>query len=593
MPRTRRQPAPAPVIPTTSLVSSASRYPGKSPARIYLPRQDWQRECYRHYAICGEARFAARFFGHAVSRATLKTGEVVNGTVVDTPTGPAQDALDALFNGKDGQTEMLDSIGIHLTIAGECYLVGREVEGADVWEVVSVLEMVVTGNAWMINYQDGNPPIDLTDNDVVIRIWLPSPAKRIEADSPFRSLLPLLGEIEWLTRHVFAQITSRLAGAGILMMPQGMTFPPPPDLDGVARETTNDADSFMLTLADAMLTPIQDPGSPAAMVPIVVTAPDDAIDKARLLTFWSELDSNAKDLRDETIRRFALGMDLPPEQVLGMASNGGTGGGSSNGVSHWGAWQVEESTIKLHIEPMLDVIVNALTMGYLRPALDDGSPVLVVYDSSRLRLRPDRSKEAFELYDRGLLKVEALLRENGFDLDDLPDEAEFQRWLLVKVASGSATPEQVQAALGVLGVDLGNLVNDQQPRETPQPPSLLDHPVNPRTPAERPGAALLAASEALVFRALERAGNRMRNTNGTKPPGVPAYETHCYVKANGTAERLLEDAWSCAAQVLDGIADPEMVVPVLDSYCHALLAEQSAHERTRLVDWLRLAEVST
>ena len=114
------------------------------------------------------------------------------------------------------------------------------------------------------------------------------------------------------------------------------------------------------------------------------------------------------------VRRFALGMDLPPEQVLGMSSNGGTGGGNSNGVSHWGAWQVEESTIKLHIEPMLDTIVSALTLGYLRPALGDNDDAVIVYDTSALRLRPDRSKEAFELYDRGLLSVDALLRENGF-----------------------------------------------------------------------------------------------------------------------------------------------------------------------------------
>jgi len=584
MPRTRKQPRDPVVIPTTALVASSTRYPGKA-ARIYQPRQDWQRECYRHYAICGEARFAARFFGHAVSRALLKTAVIEVGVVKETPAGPAADALDMLFNGQDGQTQMLDAIGVHLTIAGECYLVGRSVEGVDVWEIVSIIEMQVTGTSWIISYGDGLPPVELSESDVVIRIWLPSPAKRIEADSPFRSLLPLLGEIEYLTRHVFAQITSRLAGAGILLMPQGMSFPPPPDANGAARETANDADAFMLTLADAMLTPIQDPGSPAAMVPIVVTAPDEAIDKPRLLTFWSELDSNAMVLRDEAIRRFALGMDLPPEQVLGMASNGGTGGGNSNGVSHWGAWQIEEATIKLHIEPMLDVIVNALTMGYLRPALGDDTGALVVYDSSALRLRPDRSKEAMELYDRGLISAEALLRENGFDLDDMPAAEEFKRWLLVKVASGSSTPEQVQAALGMLGVNLGTLVAQEIPRQAPPPPSLEDHPSRPRTPP----AALVAASEALVFRALERAGNRMRNTT-SRPPGVPAFETHVYVKPNGNCERLLEDAWSCAPQVLDGIADAETVIPVLDSYCHALLTEQSAHRRDRLVNWLRLAQ---
>lgn len=587
MPRRKVEPETV-VIPTTSMVASATRYPGKA-ARIYQPKQSWQAECYRHYSICGEARFAAKFFGHSVSRATLHVAEVVAGKQVETDTGPGADLLNALFNGKDGQTQMLDSIGTHLTIAGECYLVGRQVDGVDTWEIISCLEMQVAGTAWEINYGNGMPAVPLTEDDVVIRIWLPSPAHRIEADSPFRALLPILSEIEWLTRHVFAQITSRLAGSGILIMPQGMTFPPPPVTLAEDGTTTgpvpaNDADAFMATLAEAMMTPIEDPSSPSAIVPIVITAPDDVIDKARLLQFWSELDSASMGLRNEAIRRFALGMDLPPEQVLGMSGNST---GSTGSVSHWGAWQVEESTIKLHIEPMLDVVVNAITVGYYRPLMPDGDTSVVAYNSAALRLRPDRSKEAFELYDRGLISAEALLRENGFEPTDMPLPDQFQRWLLIKVASGSATPEQVQAALGALGVDLGPIAQPEaDTRETRPDRTLEDHPTRPRTPDE---SALVAASEALVFRALERAGNRLRQSV-SRPPGAPAYETHIYVKANGSAEKLLEDAWSCAPQVLDGIADSDVVVPVLSAYCASLMAEQSPHRRDRLVNWLRLAE---
>jgi len=574
------------VIPSTALVASSTRYPGKA-ARIYVQRADWQTECYRHYAICGEARFAASFFGHSVSRAILGTAELVEGKPVTTPVGPAQDKLDELFAGKDGQTQMLDSIGTHLTIAGECYLVGRQEGGGDVWEIVSVMEMQVSGEQWSINYGSGYPIVYLEETDVVIRIWLPNPARRVEADSPFKALLPLLGEIEWLTRSVFSQITSRLAGAGLLMLPQGMSFPPPPEQEGVNGGSTNDADAFMLTLADAMLTPISDPSSPAAQVPIVVTADPDAIDKVKLIHFWSELDSESKELRTEAIRRFALGMDLPPEQILGMSS-GGTGGGESTGVSHWGAWQIDEATIKLHIEPMLDVIVNALTMGYLRPALGD-SVAIVVYDSSKLRLRPDRSKEAFELWDRGLLTDEALRRENGFSEDDAPQAKDFKVWLLRKLASGSTTPEQVEAAARQLGVDLGGVTAPTGiPREERPPPSLEQHPTRPRTPAES-SLLLLAASEPLVYRAMERAGNRLRQT-GSRPPNVPSYETHVHVKANGTAEQCLADAWSCAPQVLAGVgADPDEIIPVLNSYCMTLLNEQSPHSRDRLASWLELA----
>jgi hypothetical protein len=557
---------------------------------LYNQYQDWQRECYRHYAICGEARYGARFFGHALSRAVLSPAFLNDKHEIEyLDSGPAYDALDDLFDGKDGQAQMLDSIGVHLTIAGECYLVGRQTIAGDLWEVLSCLEVQVTGDAWQVVYGNGTPAIPLTEEDVVIRIWSPAPSKHIEADSPFKALLPILSEIEWLTRHVFAQITSRLAGAGILIMPQGMTFPPPPAQDGQEVVSTNDADVFMATLADAMLTPIADPGSPSATVPIVVTAPDDSIDKPRLLQFWSQLDEHAMELRTEAIRRFALGMDLPPEQVLGMSSNTGTGGGSSNGVSHWGAWQIEESTIKLHIEPMLDTVCNALTMGYLRPAIGDGQEsvaAFVTYSTERLHLRPDRSREAFELYDRGLLSAKALLRENGFPVADLPEPEEFQRWLLVKAATGSTTPEQVEAAMEQLGVDLSTTGTVTQPRQERPAPSLEAHPSRPRTPGE---TALVAASEALVFRALERAGNRLRQ-QVAKPPGVPAYETHLYVSLGTGSQHLLEDAWSCAPQVLDGIADHRVVVPLLNSYCQSLIQGRQAHERSRLRNWLRLTE---
>lgn len=595
MPRQKREPKRDVVIPSNSLVASSQRWPGKAP-RIYVPKQNWQVECYRHYAICGEARFAARFFGHAVSRALLKAALMEETGPTAQTSGAGVDALNALFNGKHGQTQMLDAIGTHLTIAGDCYLVGRHVNGGDIWEVISVLEMQVTGTNWTIKYGDGMPDVQLTERDVVIRIWLPHPARRIEADSPFRALLPILSEIEWLTRHVYAQVTSRLAGAGILMLPQGMTFPPPPPVEGKEVETTNEADAFMLTLADAMMTPIEDPSSPSAMIPIVVTAPDESIDKAKLLTFWSELDANSLALRSEAIRRFALGMDLPPEQVLGMGSNPGTGGGNSNGVSHWGAWQIEEATIKMHVEPMLDSIVNALTMDYLRPSLDEdsGEVWIIIHDTSTLRLRPDRSKEALELWDRGILSTEALIRETGFEPEDMASEKEFQRWILVKIASGSATPDQVGAALTALGVSLPippPTPGQGDTREARPAPSLEDHPTEERTP-ERDAAALLAASDALTFRALERVGNRIRQKMGVKPPNVPAFEVHTLYACNGDAEEFLADAWSCAPQVLNGLADVDSTIQTLNSYCRALLAEQAPHSRARLAEWLSKTEVA-
>lgn len=587
---------PGPVIPSNSLVASAVRLSDPRNARIYFrDGTDWQRECYRHYSICGEARYAARFMGNALSRAVLgvanKKGETID-------SGPAVEYLDQLFEGKVGQGQMLEALGIHLTIAGECYLIGRKVNGGDIWEIVSVLEIEVIGTGrnavWKIKYGNGIQPVTLTPSDVVIRIWNPKPGSRMEADSPFRSLLPILTEIEWLTRHIFAQTSSRLAGSGVLFLPQNMTFPPPPDQDGKPVEVANEADAFMKVLADQMLAPLADPGNVASKVPIIVTAPTDAIDKARLMQFWSELDANALEMRKDAIVRFAVGMDLPVEEILGMSSNAGTGGGNSNGVSHWGAWQIEESTIKMHIEPMLDVAVNFLTVMYLRPLLgrnEDGERV--IYDTSRLKLRPDRSKEALELQARGLLKGEIAVVENGFSKEDMPDDKELVKFLLMKVAGGSATPDQVGAALAALGVDLPRppAPEIQQPRESRPPPSLEEHPTRPRTPDE---SALLYACDALVWRALELAGKRVINAGVRgKSRDITIDPTEFHLVKDLVAEwsepveqinALLEGVFSHGPRVL-GERWPQ-VQKVLTDYCTALIMSKVPHTRQQLAEYL-------
>lgn len=600
MPRRSRQAA---VIPTTALVASAIRYNGKS-ARIYEGVKDWQREAYRHYRICGEARYAASFYGNALSRATLHYAEKQpGGDLQKLDDGPGAELVADLFKGKDGQAQMLKACGIHLCVAGECYLVGRTVTTDEhdedlavpdeVWEIISVSEMSVVGTKWSIR-RSNRKPIELTEDDVVIRIWSPDPEDALLSDSPFRSMLPVLSEIEWLTRHIFAQCSSRLAGAGLLFLPQSMSFPQPVDAEGKKIEVANAAEAFMMMLGDAMLAPIEDPSNAAATVPTVVTVPDDVVDKAKLMHFWSDLDAKALEMRNNAIRRFAIGMDLPPEQILGMASAQGTGGGRTTGVSHWGAWQIEESTIKMHLEPTLELIVNAITVGYLRPLNTTKPNGQVDFDTSLLRLRPDRSKEAILLGNMGLLKDEVILRENGFDPTDKPDDAEFRHWLLVKIASGSATPEQVQAALMLLGLTLPVPAGDpgQTVRETRPPPTQDNLPDRPRTPDEGLSAvqrALLAASEGLVYRALERSGNRIRRDAGVKPPGVDAFNVHTMVAINGKADTYLHDAWSCAPQVLDGLCDVEATVKSLDAYVRALFVEKAPHDRQRLAQWLEVA----
>lgn len=580
MPRIKKAPTSQRAqMPTNALIASAHRYTGRAP-RIYAPSKDWQKRCYQHYGQCGEARFAARYFGHAMSRATLFIADAKG---VAATSGAPRALLDELFSGVEGQAEMLEMAGVHLVVAGECYLVGREVDGVDIWEVVSVMEVESGAGGWQILSPEDGTWMPLQDDDVVIRVWIPKPDRRWEADSPFRSLLPVLDEIEWITRYIHAQTTSRLTGAGILVFPEGMTFPPPPPVDGKEQELSNDADAIMTVLGEVMSESLKGNGAASEQVPVVITAPAEAIGDIKHLTFWTPLDENARDMRKDAIHRFALGMDLPPEMVLGMGSNEGTGGGSSNGVSHWGAWMIEEQAIKLHIEPMLDRLCAALTGYYLRPLVDTDQRIKA--DTSTLRLRPDRSAESLELADRGWLKMETAVVENGFSADDIPDDDQRREWLLMKLAGGSATPEQVNAALKLLGVDLGvdmSPESDEAPVENAPPPSLDEHPARPRTPLEHSIPTL----EALVLRALERAGNRLRNIHQIRTSG-PSFEAHTHIEANGTATQCLEDAWATAPIVLSdlGQAEAERVITVLNDYCGDLMKNQASHTRAALTTW--------
>lgn len=567
MPRMTR--SSAAVLPEpTALLAAAQVYPTSTTNPVKLHEQGWQNEAWRHYDICGELRYAASYVSNVLSRGSLYVTRITPDGPITVKEGEPFEALKALFASGVGMEEMLKAFGLHLTIAGECYLVGHQnAEGKDIWEVFGTREIRHRATVWAVLTEDGTYQ-DLTEEAVVIRIWQPHPASHYQADSPVRAVLPILSEIEYLTRHIFAQVQSRLAGAGIFEIPQGMTFPLVPGTEGLST-----ADQFMRTLGESMVRPIQDPSSPASIVPIVVASPDDLIGKMNLQTFWSPLDEHAVELRTEAIRRLALGMETPPEVMLGTGE-----------TNHWSGWLVEESTIKAHIEPLLSVLTRALTLKYLRPILGSDE-WLVSADTSLMRLRPNRSKEAIELYDRGELDGEALRRETGFNEDDAPTVEQFQGWLLKKIAGGSATPEQVDAALRALGVDLQTVdLPNTTTRESRPDPSLDEHPV--RNIPEIP-----AVAEALVFRALERAGNKIRSLYGVRPPGVDAKETYRFVPVrNGDLDKIMDDAWGMAPALLSRFeCNVERTEQALDSYTRSLLTTQAPHEYEKMCGFLQAA----
>jgi hypothetical protein len=135
------------------------------------------------------------------------------------------------------------------------------------------------------------------------------------------------------------------------------------------------------------------------------------------ISFARPLDSAAMDMRTELIRRLALGLDAPPEVLMGN--------GASN---HWSAWQIAEDFVKLHIMPVIGLIRDALVREYLRPVLEangimNPQDYTIEADASALTLRPNRSAEALQLNAAGLITDAAAREALGFGEEDAPEES--------------------------------------------------------------------------------------------------------------------------------------------------------------------------
>jgi len=586
-------------VPQTGFVAAAKNYTIGKANRNWNGKagraagEQWQNAAWDFYDTIGEYRYGVDWVGNLLSKATLY---VVGADGQPSKHDLITEAMAALFGGPEGQSEMLRMLGIQFTVAGEAFIIGLDADGEDDWFVIAATEISRKGGT-TYTIGTGADKIEAdTKDSMVIRIWRPHPRKPKVSTSPSRAVLPILSEIERLTMHVAAQLESRLTSAGLLILPSQFSFPTlpsrklnpgDPDVEQVATQVANPAQAFADLLVEIASLAIDDPSDASAKVPIVTQVDGEYIDKVQFLKFWTDLDEHAIELRQEAIRRLALGLDMPPEVLTGTAD-----------TNHWAAWQIDEAAIKSHSEPLLKVITSSLTVGYLRPVLEslgmdpeEAATFSIAADTADLRLRPNRSKEALELWDRGVLSKAAVVRENGFDETDIMDETERVEWLTVKLAEGQTTPELVAQGLSLMGVPIeapsepADETHEQRPTPTKREHPTQDPPNDGEVPEE-----LVAGAEILVFRALERAGNRLKNrVNGHIPAKTSAAKLYLRLPTLSEAEitAVLDDAWTC----IDDFSlpsDTDTLIRTLDAYTRTLLMLRKAPDRALLREHLAM-----
>ena len=460
----------------------------------------WQAEAWEYYDAIGEIKYAFNLVASVVSRIRIFAASIDDASqapvsvhesrIIDAGLASAAErALERLNSAYGGQAGLLKDAALNLSVSGECYLVqmpARVGTGTpESWDIRSVDEVVVDakGGYNVIGRREqtqgtgaGFGVSRLGQNAFVGRIWRSHPRFSDEADSSLRGLLDLCAELLLLNRTFRATARSRL-NAGALYLPDGLSVAAQADPDypydsedgiGAGFTAEEAEDEFEEQLIDAMTTPIRDEESASAVVPLIIRGPAELGDKIKQFKFERSFDPALAERSDRVLERILQGLDVPKDVVTGLAN-----------VKYSNALQIDEALYKAHIEPLMLLICDALTVVYLRPYLtangyseSEANRITVWYDPSAVSTRNDRAADADAGFDRGAVSYDTWRRAHGFSDQDAPTPNELAIRMLNE--KGAITPELTEAMLNALAPDVMNAVRTAQQASSvaPLPPDV-------------------------------------------------------------------------------------------------------------------------
>jgi hypothetical protein len=222
------------------------------------------------------------------------------------------------------------------------------------------------------------------------------------------------------------------------------------EADGIYAEPTPEelADEFEDQLIDAMTTPIRDEDSASAVVPLIIRGPADLGDKIKQFKFERSFDPALAQRADRVLERILQGIDVPKDVVTGLAN-----------VKYSNAVQIDESLYKAHIEPLMLLIADAITVVYLRPYLlangfdqTEVDRVVAWYDPSQVATRNDRAMDADSGFEKMAVSYDTWRRAHGFSESDAPSPTEIA--LRMVMEKGMITPELTEAMLNAVAPEV-------------------------------------------------------------------------------------------------------------------------------------------
>lgn len=601
-----------PRVVRRALTASAARInlatpTGGTPGAGSRTAGGWQADAWAYRDAVGEVRYANTFKANVARRMRLfaavaaPEGEdptpvdeaVANGDLDAGLAADAKEQIARLAEGRIHAGEILASFAEILAVPGEGYIVGRLLpdQVSEHWQVYSTDEVKRDDKGWYLAADgaaggasgEAGERLD-ADTSYVARVWRPHPRHSQRADSPMRALLDTCEELLVNGRAIRGDTRSRVH-AGILYVHS--------DLVNAARvgeevEDPAGVPPLVQDIADSMTAAVGDEAAPETLVPTMVTGALPFAEALGHLSMARTIDTSLLERQRAALTRLGMGLDVPPEIITGLAQ-----------ANHWTGWLVDASTFTNHVEPDVQLMVDALTASMFRDNLlelgyarDQVNRLVIWYDPSEAVSAPNRGTEADAAYDKRAISEAAYRRARGFDDDDAPtDEERVRRLVLERGLVDAGT------TVAVLDYLLhAKLPAPAQPGAKPQLPAgdpaapPAPAPAETPAPAEVPGqpAAVTAsaaddraarlsrqladidrslrdrlhvAADMALQHALESAGRKVRTAAGRKDralfarlDGVPASAVTAAVGRDAITAALGLDEQQLLTAALDVLA---------------------------------------
>jgi hypothetical protein len=479
--------------------------------------QAWQMEALQFRNRLGEIRYASDFYARSLRRLKLFAGTVGDDGKISQSTNPDSIRLvNAIQDPGGGRQVLLGKYGQFMFTCGECqllYLPERVEDGtriAESWEMLSIAEIQKRDGRDVRFRLPGGTPDQLPDGYRLYRLWQRDPIYSSWADAPMRSVLDLCEELAILTLVVRARALNRLAGNGILFVPNDITVTP----RGPVPDEDPKEDPVLAEIIKALLAPIEDIGAASMVAPLLMRGDPAAGKEIRHISVRDVQEVFPENaLREQTIRRLAISLDMPAEALTGIGD-----------VNHWGGWQIERESWR-HAEPIAQQLCDDLSAAYLRPTLAQGSlgpeavaREVVAMDAAAITTNPDRGADAADAFDRGAIGYRAYRDALGWDNEDAPAQDEIDLMLLF--LNGAPAPDDTVEAGGDEG-EAGPPEGDDAGDDGAPADDTPDT------------ASLLGLAEATILRHREAAGARLRSASTGGLDDVPNSLVAATVGANG------------------------------------------------------------